>query len=100
MVLGKQMKTMIIVGIFLVIFSVDGFLFLDSSIPECKGFTGMGWFVFVHLGFEPKYILSNTGCLTSFYAQTGISVLCAIGIFLILYPVIKRQKEFFVRIRK
>ena len=62
------MKTrpLIIIGIFLMIFSVDGFLLFDSSIPECKGFTGMGWFVFLHLGFEPRAILSNPNCLTSF----------------------------------
>ena len=88
------MKTRIlmIIGIFLVIFNVDGFLFLDSSIPECKGFTGMGWFVFLHLGFEPMAILSNPECLTSFYAQTGISILVGIGVFLIAYAAIKRRK--------
>ena len=89
------MKTrfkIIIIGIFLVIFSIDGFLLLDSSILECKGFTGMGWFVFFHLGFEPMAILSNPECLTPFYAQTGISILFVIGVFLILYPVIKRRK--------
>ena len=89
------MKTrlLFIIGIFLVIFSIDGFLLLDSSIPECKGFTGVGWFVFFHLGFEPMAILSNPECLAPFYAQTGISIIFAIGIWLILYPVIKRHKD-------
>ena len=88
------MKTrlLLIIGIFLVIFSIDGFLLLDSAIPECKGFTDMGWFVFFHMGFEPMAILSNPECLTPFYAQTGISFLFGIGIFLILYPVIKIRK--------
>ena len=88
------MKTrlLVIIGIFLVIFSVDGFLFLDSSIPECKGFTAMGWFVFLHLGFEPMAILSNPECLASFFAQTGISIIFGIGVFLILYAAIKRRK--------
>lgn len=87
------MKTRILItiGIFLVIFSVDGFLLFDSSIPKCNGFTGMGWFVFFSLGFEPMAILSNHECLTPFYAQTAISILFAVGIWLILYPVIKRH---------
>jgi len=75
------------------IFSVDGFLLFDSSIPECKGFTGMGWFVFLHLGFEPRAILSNPNCLTSFYVQTSISILFAIGLGLIIQLVIKRHKD-------
>ena len=89
------MKTriLIIIGIFLVIFSIDGFLLLDSSIPECKGFTAMGWFVFLHLGFEPMAILSNPECGTSFYVQTGISILFALGVFLTFYPVIKIHKN-------
>jgi len=89
------MKTRILltVGIFSMIFSLDGFFLFDSSIPECKGFTGMGWFVFLHLGFEPKAILSNPECLTSFYVQTCISILFAIGLGLIIYSVIKRDKD-------
>lgn len=86
-------RLLIIIGIFLVIFSIDGFLLLDSSIPECKGFTGTGWFVFLSLGFESMAILSNPECLISFYGQTGISILFAIGIWLILYPIIKRHKH-------
>ena len=88
------MKTrfLITIGIFLAIFSVDGFLFLDSSIPECRGFAAMGWFVFLHLGFELTAIASNPECLASFFAQTGISILFGIGIFLILYAAIKRNK--------
>ena len=42
-------KFLIIIGIFLVIFSVDGFLLLDSSIPECKGFTAMGSGLFSYI---------------------------------------------------
>lgn len=80
-------------GIFLMIFGIDGFLLFDSSIPECRGFTGMGWFVFFALGFEPMAISSNPECMTPFYAQTGISVLFAIGVFLAFYPVIKRPKD-------
>lgn len=86
-------KVLIIIGIFLVIFSTDGFLLFDSSIPECKGFTGMGWFVFIHLGFEPMAILSNPECLTFFYAQTSILVLFALGVSLIIYSVITRHKN-------
>lgn len=88
------MKTslLIMIGIFLAIFSVDGFLFLESSIPECRGFAAMGWFVFLHLGFEPMVISSNPDCLASFFAQTGVSILFGIGIFLILYAAIKRNK--------
>ena len=86
------MKILFVIGIFLAIFSVDGFLFLDTSIPDCKGFAAMGWFVFFHLGFEPMAILSNPECLPSFYTQTVISILFGIGIFLILYPVIKIRK--------
>ena len=79
----KKIKTrlLIVIGIFLMIFSVDGFLLFDSLIPECRGFTGMGWFVFINLGFEPMAILSNEDCLTSFYVQTSISILFAIGAF-------------------
>lgn len=86
-------KLLIIIGIFLMIFSVDGFLLFDSSIPECKGFTGMGWFVFLHLGFEPMTVLSNPDCLTSFYVQTSISILFTIGLGLIILLVIKRHKD-------
>ena len=86
-------KILLIVGIFLVIFSVDGFLFLDSLFSECKGFTGMGWFVFFHLGFEPMTILSNPECLPSFYTQTVMLILFTVGVFLILYPIIKRNKN-------
>ena len=86
-------KFLIIIGLFLVIFSMDGFLLLDSSMPECKGFAAMGWFVFFSLGFEPMAILSNPECVTPFYAQTGISILFALGVFLIFYPVIKRHKD-------
>lgn len=88
-----KIRLLIIIGIFLVIFSVDGFLLIDSSIPECKGFTAMGWFVFLHLGFEPMAILSNPECLTPFYAQTGILISFVLGVFLIFYQVIKRHKN-------
>ena len=86
-------KLLIISGIFLIIFGIDGILFLDSAVPECRGFTGMGLFVFFSLGFEPIAILSNPECLTTFYVQTGISILFALGVFLIFYPVIKRLKD-------
>ena len=68
---------LIIIGIFLVIFGTDGCLLLDSSIPECKRFAAMGWFVFFSLGFKPVAILSNPECFRPFYAQTGISILFA-----------------------
>ena len=84
---------MLIVGIFLTIFSIDGILFLDSVIPECKGFTGMGWFVFFVKGFEPMAILSNSECLTSFYFQTGSSILFIIGLSLVINQVMKKQKD-------
>ena len=80
-------------GIFLIIFGIDGFLLFDSSIPECRGFTGMGWFVFFSLGFEPMGILSNPECMTPFYAQTGITVLFAIGAFLIFYVIIEKHRD-------
>lgn len=88
------MKTRLlaIIGIFLMIFGIDGILFLDSVIPECKGFVGMGWFVFITLGFNPMAILSNPECLTSFYAQTFSGSLFVIGIVLMAYFMIKRQK--------
>ena len=53
----------------------------------------MGWFVFFHLGFEPMAILSNPECLTSFYTQTVMSILFTVGVFLILYPIIKKNKN-------
>ncbi len=86
-------RPLITIAIFLIIFSLDGFLLLDSSIPECKGFVGMGWFVFFHLGFEPMAILSNPECLTSFYVQTFISILFAVGFGLIVYLAIKRHNS-------
>ena len=82
-------RILITTAIFLMIFSFDEFLLLDSSIPECKGFTGMGWIVLFHLGFESMAILSNPECLNSFYAQTFISILFAIGVGLIVYLEIK-----------
>ena len=77
-------KFLIIFGIFLVIFSVDGFLLLDSSIPECKGFTAMGWFVFFSLGFEPMAILSNPECLELFAGQIVSVTLFAMGLGIII----------------
>lgn len=53
----------------------------------------MGWFVFIHLGFEPMAILSNPDCLTSFYVQTNFSILFAIGLGLIIQLMIKRHKD-------
>ena len=90
-----KVKILVMTGIFLMIFSLKGFLLFDSSIPECKGFTGMGWFVFLSMGFEPRAISSNPECLTPFYAQTGFSIIFAIGVWLVLYPIIKRHKEKF-----
>lgn len=87
-----KIRLLMIIGVFLLIFGIDGFLLLDSSILECKGFTGMGWFVFFSLGFEPMSVLSNPECLTPFYTQTGILILTAIGIWLILYSIIKKHK--------
>ena len=76
------------------IFGIDGILFLESAIPECIGFTGMGWFVFITMGFEPRAILSNTECLTSFYVQTISGTLFSIGIGLVAYLMIRKQKKF------
>lgn len=86
-------KFLLVIGIFLVIFSVDGILFLDSAVPECKGFIGMGLFVFITLGFNPMAILSNPDCLTSFYVQTSGVILFVIGISLTIHLIIKQYKE-------
>lgn len=92
---NEMMKSrlLLITGIFLMIFGIDGILFLDSSISECSGFTGMGWFVFFSLGFEPMAILSNPECLTPFYVQTSGVILFVIGLSLIIHLMIKRYKD-------
>ena len=86
-----------IIGIFSMILGTDGILFLESAIPECRGFTGMGWFVFITLALNPMAILSNPECLTSFYVQTVSGTLFLIGLGLMSYLMIKRQKIKFNR---
>ncbi len=86
-------KLLLIVGIFLMIFSVDGILLLDSSVPECRGFTGMGLFVFVTLGFDSRAILSNPDCLESFTGQIVSVTLFVIGLGIIIRRIIKRQNN-------
>ena len=86
-------RTLIIIGIFLMIFSIDGILFLESAIPECRGFTGMGWFVFIAMAFNPMTILSNPDCLTSFYVETISGVLFTIGFGLIIHLIVQRRNN-------
>ena len=88
-------KFLLVFGIFLMIFSIDGILLLDSMIPECRGFVGMGWFVFVTLGFDPMAILSNPDCLISFYVQTVGVILFVLGLVLIIHLIIKRYDSRF-----
>ena len=88
------MKTrLLIIVIFLMIFGADGFLLLDSSVPECKGFAGMAMFVFVTLGFDSRAILSNPNCLESFAGHIASMTLFGIGIGIIIHKIIKRQKS-------
>lgn len=89
------MKTrlFLIIGIFLIIFGTDGFLLLDSSVPECSGFTGMALFVFLTLGFDSRAILSNPDCLESFVGQIVSGILLVIGLAIIIYKIIKRQNS-------
>jgi len=94
-----KIRFLLAIGIFLMIFSIDGILFLDSAIPECRGFMGMGWFVFITLGFNPMAILSNPDCLTSFYVQTSGVILFLIGLSLIIHLIIKRYKDRISRVQ-
>ena len=89
------MKTRLLIssGIFLMIFSVDGILFLDSAIPECSGFMAMGWFVFITLEFNPMAILSNPECITSFYVQTLGVILFVIGLSFTIHVIVQRYKD-------
>ena len=80
-------------GIFLMIFSADGIMLLDSTIPECKGFAGMGLFVFVTLGFDTRAIMSNSDCLRSFLVQVVGSILFTVGLGMMIYAVFHRQKN-------
>ena len=75
------------------IFSIDGILFLESTIPECRGFTGMGWFVFITLAFNTMAILSNPDCLDLFYIETISGVLFTIGFGLVIYLIVQRRKD-------
>lgn len=86
-------RVLLVIGIFLMIFGIDSFLLLDSSIPECKGFTGMALFVFVTLGFDSKAILSNPDCLESFTGQIISSILFMIGFTILVYVIIQRNKN-------
>ena len=90
----NTMKNLFLVaGIFLMIFSVDGFLLLDSFIPDCQGFTGMSLFVFVALGFDSRAILSNPGCLESFTSQIICGILFVVGLCMLIQSIVKRQKN-------
>lgn len=75
------------------IFGIDGILFLDSAVLECKGFTGMGLFVFVTLGFDSRAILSNPDCLESFSGQMISSILFVTGLSMTIHVIVKRQKS-------
>lgn len=86
-------KVVLIMGIFVMIFGIDGILLSDSSIPECAGFTGMGWFVFIHMSFDPRAILSNPECLLTFYIQTGCGILFVIGLALVANLAVKRRQS-------
>ena len=86
-------RLLIISGIFLMIFGIDGILFLDSAVPECRGFTGMGLFVFVTLGFDSRAILSNPDCLESFSGQMMSSILFVVGLGMTIHVIVKRQKK-------
>jgi len=76
------------------VFGTDGFLFLDSSVPGCKGFTGMALFVFVTLGFDSREILSNPDCLESFAGQIVSGILFVTGISMIIHVMFKKQIRF------
>ncbi len=73
------------------IFGIDGVLFLDSTIPECKRFTGMALFVFVTLGFDSRAILSNPDCLVPFVGQIISSTLFVIGLGMMIHLIINRH---------
>ena len=87
-------KLLPITGIFLMIFGIDGFLLLDSSVPECKGFTGMTLFVFVTLGFDSRVILSNLDCLESFAGQIIGGAIFLLGLGMMLHKIIKIQNNY------
>lgn len=89
----KFKRLFLFAGIFLILFSIDGFLLIDYSIPQCKGFVAMGWFIFFHLGFNPMAILSNPECLMPFYVQTILAILFGIGTLLIIRQIIGRHKQ-------
>ncbi|QMU55199.1 MAG: hypothetical protein GKS07_10080 [Nitrosopumilus sp.] len=84
---------LMVFGIFLIIFSVDGIMLLDSTIPECKGFAGMGLFVFITLGFDSRAIMSNHDCFDSFFIQVIGGILFTTGLGMMIYVVIHRQKN-------
>ena len=84
---------LMIFGIFLIIFSVDGIMLLDSTIPECKGFAGMSLFVFVSLGFDSRAITSNPDCLGSFFIQVLGGLLFVAGLGMMVYDIFHRQKN-------
>ena len=87
-------KLLLTIGIFLMIFGINGFLLLNSSVPECKGFTGMALFVFVTLGFDSRAILSNPDCLESFAGQIVSGILFLTGIIMIIHVLLKNQIRF------
>ena len=87
-------RLLLITGIFLMIFGIDGILLLDSSIPECSGFTGMALFVFVTLGFDSRAILSNPDCLESFAGQIISGILFVTGISMTIHVIFKKQTLF------
>ena len=89
------MKTrlFLVIGIFLMVFSIDAFLLLDSSMPGCRGFTGMSLFVFVTLGFDSRTILSNPDCYEAFTGQIVSGMLFAIGFGFIVHLIVRRYKN-------
>ena len=93
-------RLILIIGIFLMIFSIDGILLSDSALPECVGFTGMGWFVLISTSLDPRIsadpmmaILSDHECIPTFYIQTGSGILFVVGLALIVHLMIKRKKN-------
>ena len=87
------MKTrlLLVIGIFLMIFSLDSILFLESAISDCKDFTGMEWFIFITSGFNPMDFMSHhSECQTSFYVETISAVLFAIGFGLVIHLIVQK----------
>ena len=86
-------RSLAVIGIFLMIFGIDGVLLVDSSTSQCMGFTGMALFVFVTLGFDSRAILSNPDCFESFFGQIVSSILFTIGLGIMINTIIKKRKH-------